>query len=115
MTKNNKPEPVSVAEYQVLVADCAAMLTVPDCDKEKVYDRLLELARRPIKSPRIKVIFEDGITAGCLSDGPADIEIVNIDTDADDYEGLDAYRESLYADESLKETEYTIASAEDDD
>ena len=58
---------------------------------------------------RVKVIINDGIVTGVLSDGDVDVEIIDIDKDYGDYESIREYEDEVYSDRSLKETDYTVA------
>lgn len=50
----------------------------------------------------IKVVIENGAVTDILSDRPVDIEILNIDTEAEDFAELDRKRKEAYADPSLQ-------------
>lgn len=58
---------------------------------------------------RVKVIISNGVTTDVLADGPVEVEVVDIDTDYEDYDQLQTYKEELYRDESLKSVEYSAA------
>ena len=58
---------------------------------------------------KIKIIIHDGITINVLSDGMANVEIVDIDSDYEDYDALCAYEANLLNDSSLSELPFTAA------
>ncbi len=57
----------------------------------------------------VKIIIDDGIISGVLSNGPVNVEIVDINRDYGDYEALRAYSHELYDDPKLKSIEYSVA------
>lgn len=57
----------------------------------------------------IKVIIYDGIVHEVLTTEPAEVEIVNIDRDYEDYEALCSYEQELYQDPALKSRPFTVA------
>lgn len=63
----------------------------------------------------VKVIISHGIVEGVLkdSDAPIFVEVVDVDSDYENYEVLEAYREKLYKDRLLMPCDYTIAGVED--
>lgn len=67
---------------------------------------------------RIKVIIIDGIATEVLTDGPVDLEVVNIDKDYEDYEDYDKLRDyeaELHKDETLKSIDFTVAHFGEDE
>lgn len=58
---------------------------------------------------KIKVIIDGGIASMVLADGEADVEIVGIDKDYEDYDTLCAYEAELRKDRSLHELPFTSA------
>lgn len=58
---------------------------------------------------KVKVIVHDGVVIGVLSTEEAEVEIVDIDKDYEDYEALKEYEQKLYDDPSLHEQDYTVA------
>lgn len=58
---------------------------------------------------KIKIIILDGITVNVLADGAADVEIVDIDSDYEDYEALCRYEAELLSNESLHEIPFAVA------
>lgn len=58
---------------------------------------------------RVKVIIIDGIATEVLTDGPVDLEVVNIDKDYEDYDELLDYEAALHKDETLKSIDFTVA------
>lgn len=64
---------------------------------------------------RIKVIINDGIVTQVLADGQADVEIVGIDKDYEDYERLREYEQKLHKDGSLKNIDFVVAHFEEDE
>lgn len=58
---------------------------------------------------RVKVIIRDGIVSEVLTDGQADVEIIGIDKDYEDYDALCKYEQALYEDTSLKSVDFTVA------
>ena len=58
---------------------------------------------------KIKVIIEEGIVSGVLANGDAEVEIVDIDPDYEDYEALRKYEEEIRNDPALQEREFTVA------
>lgn len=63
---------------------------------------------------RVKVIINDGIVTEVLADGPVELEVVDIDSDYEDYDKLQEYEEELHKDESLKSVDFTVAHFEED-
>lgn len=63
----------------------------------------------------VKVIIRDGIVQDVLSTEPVEIEIVDINKDYEDYDSLCEYESELYADESLKSQDFTVAHFEEED
>ena len=63
---------------------------------------------------KIKIIIHDGITINVLSDGMANVEIVDIDSDYEDYDALCAYEANLLHDRSLSELPFTVAHFEEE-
>ena len=64
----------------------------------------------------VKVIIRDGIVQDVLSTEPVEIEIVDINKDYEDYDRLCEYEYELYADETLKSQDFTVAHfGEEDD
>lgn len=63
---------------------------------------------------RVKVIIVDGIVTEVLSEGPVDLEVVDIDKDYEDYDGLREYEQKLHEDKSLKSIDFTVAHFEED-
>ena len=64
----------------------------------------------------VKVISRDGIVQDVLSTEPVEIEIVDINKDYEDYDRLCEYENELYADETLKSQDFTVAHfGEEDD
>jgi hypothetical protein len=61
---------------------------------------------------RVKVIINDGIATEVLSDGSVELEVVDIDSDYEDYDELRAYEKELHKDESLKSVDFTVAHFE---
>lgn len=61
---------------------------------------------------RIKIIIHDGIVTSVLSDGEAEVEVIDIDQDYDDSELLLAYEKQIRQDESLHEIDYVTANFE---
>ena len=61
----------------------------------------------------IKVIIDEGIVTGILADGEAEVEIVDIDPDYEDYHALQRYETEVRSDPSLKEREFTVAHFEE--
>lgn len=58
---------------------------------------------------QIKVIIHGGIVTDVLSDGQAEIEVIDIDKDYADYTELCGYEQQLYEDENLKCIDFTTA------
>ena len=58
---------------------------------------------------RIKVIIHDGIVTEVLSDGPAEVEIIDIYKDYEDYDALCAREKEVLADKDLGPVEFMIA------
>ncbi|OUP56902.1 hypothetical protein [Pseudoflavonifractor sp. An184] len=63
---------------------------------------------------RIKVIIVDGIVTSVLTDGDAEIEIIDINQDYRDCRQLCAYEEELHRDAELRESAFTVANFCDD-
>ena len=63
---------------------------------------------------KIKVIIHEGITINVLADGMADVEIVDIDSDYEDYDALCVYEANLLQDSSLSELPFTVAHFEEE-
>ena len=63
---------------------------------------------------RVKVIINDGVVTEVLSDGSVDLEVVDIDTDYEDYNQLRKYEEELRRDESLKSVDFAVANFEEE-
>ncbi len=61
---------------------------------------------------RIKIIVYDGIVMSVLSDGEAEVEVIDIDRDYSDSELLRAYEEQIHQDKSLHEIKYATANFE---
>lgn len=64
---------------------------------------------------RVKVIINDGIVTGVLADGDAEVEVIDIDKDYEDYEAISKYEEEVRSDPSLKERDYTVAHFESEE
>lgn len=64
---------------------------------------------------RVKVIIRDGIVSEVLTDGQADVEIIGIDKDYEDYDALCRYEQSLYEDAGLKSIDFTVAHFGEED
>lgn len=64
---------------------------------------------------RVKIIINDGIATEVLADGPVELEVVDIDSDYEDYDKLQEYEEELHKDESLKSVDFTVAHFEEED
>ena len=58
---------------------------------------------------RIKVILHGGVVDSVLSDSEADVEVISIDKDYEDYDELCAYEEKLYMDQNLKSISFSSA------
>ena len=63
---------------------------------------------------KVKIIIEEGISVGVLSDGDVEVEIIDIDPDYEDYEALKSYEKEIRSDPGLREREFTVAHFEDD-
>ena len=63
---------------------------------------------------KVKVIINDGITTEVLADGPVELEVVDIDSDYEDYDKLREYEEELHKDEGLKSVDFTVAHFEEE-
>lgn len=57
----------------------------------------------------VKVIIRDGIVQDVLSTEPVEVEIVDTNKDYEDYDDLCDYEQELYADETLKSQDFTVA------
>jgi len=64
---------------------------------------------------KIKVIIREGIVDEVLSDGPVEVEIVDINKDYEDYDALNKYADELYDDKGMKSCSFTVATFSDDD
>lgn len=60
----------------------------------------------------IKVIIQDGIVTEVLADGAADVEVIDIDRDYEDYEALIQYAEKVRQNPMLVSQAYTVAGFE---
>lgn len=63
---------------------------------------------------RIKVIIVDGIVTSVLTDGDAEIEIIDINRDYRDCRQLGAYEEELRRGADIHESAFTVANFCDD-
>ena len=61
------------------------------------------------KGGEVKVIIKSGIVSSVLSDGNPNVEIVDIDSDYEDYDALSQYEKTLYERQDLAEKEFTVA------
>lgn len=60
----------------------------------------------------IKVVIQDGIVTEVLADGTADVEVIDIDRDYEDYEALIQYAEKVRENPMLVSQAYTVAGFE---
>lgn len=63
---------------------------------------------------RVKVFIHDGIISEVLTDGQADVEIISIDKDYEDYDALCKYEQALYEDASLKSINFSTPHFEEE-
>lgn len=57
---------------------------------------------------KIKVIIDEGIITSVLSDGMADVEIVDVDSNYEDYHSLRQYKAELMHDRDLHEIPFAV-------
>lgn len=83
-------------------------------DSESKEKGGLQVEQKPLQ---IKVVIEHGLVDAVLKDQdvPVKVEVVDLDRDYEDYDRLSDYRASLYADDSLKPCDYSVADFTDDE
>ena len=57
---------------------------------------------------RVKVVIEDGIITDVLSDGEAEVEIIDVNVDHEDYDALCKRRQEVLEDDTLHEIDFTV-------
>lgn len=62
---------------------------------------------------RVKVVIEEGIITNVLSDGEADVEIIDVNVDYDDYVALCKRRDEVLEDDTLQEIDFTVTKFEE--
>lgn len=69
-----------------------------------------------LDATKIKVIIYDGIVEAVLTDqnSPVQVEVIAVNKDYADYDQLEEYRDSLYADESLHNSDFVVANFEEE-
>lgn len=60
-----------------------------------------------MEKPRVRIMIEDGVVMSVMTDTPVDIEILNIDSEAEDANALYAIHKKNRTDESLKVSAYS--------
>lgn len=66
---------------------------------------------------QVKVIMDSGLVEGVLKDQdtPIEVEVVAVDKDYEDYDQLQAYRDSLYENNSFRKCDFSVANFEDEE
>jgi hypothetical protein len=62
---------------------------------------------------RVKVVIEDGIITDVLSDGEAEVEIIDVNVDYEDYDALCKRRQEVLEDDTLHEIDFTVTKFEE--
>lgn len=62
---------------------------------------------------RVKVVIEEGIITNVLSDGEAEVEIIDVNVDYDDYDALCKRRDEVLGDDTLQEIDFTVTKFEE--
>ena len=62
---------------------------------------------------RVKVVIEDGIITDVLSDGEAEVEIIDVNVDYEDYDALCKRRQEVLEDDMLHEIDFTVTKFEE--
>lgn len=62
---------------------------------------------------RVKVVIEEGIITNVLSDGEAEVEIIDVNIDYDDYDALCKRRDEVLEDNTLQEIDFTVTKFEE--
>ena len=62
---------------------------------------------------RVKVVIEDGIITDVLSDGEAEVEIIDVNVDYEDYDALCKRRQEVLEDDTLHEIDFTVTKLEE--
>ena len=61
----------------------------------------------------MKVVIEDGIITDVLSDGEAEVEIIDVNVDYEDYDALCKRRQEVLEDDTLHEIDFTVTKVEE--
>lgn len=86
-------------------------------EEEGLVSNRSEAPSKPKKPMKIKVVLDEGIVHDVLKDEnePVQVEVIDVNKDYEDYEELEDYKASIYADPSYKRCDYTVAHFEKGD
>ena len=62
---------------------------------------------------RVKVVIEDGIITDVLSDGEAEVEIIDVNVDYEDYDALCKRRQEVLEDDTRHVIDFTVTKFEE--